>query len=157
MLDFINDILRYVFINISILYVSTRIIGYKKVKLKTNKLILSILSCIIIAFIYTILITSFSSLFTLLALCILLTFVISYLSDNKFDYSLIVTSISEVITLSFYTFSVFISSMILKSSIININDNNPIILILAILLSCLIIYKFFSIKRFKYRIFFSAK
>jgi len=154
MIDSINNILRYMFLNISTVYIFNHIINYKSTNKQSINIILSFLCCAFIALCYNIFIQYFNSLTTIVILCFLLSLANSILTKNKLYYSLICTLLSISITIPIFVLSVFISSMIFQLSI-NIPKSNPIILLLAVILASLIIFKIVNIKRFKYRCFVS--
>lgn len=90
---------------------------------------------------------------TLLTAMLIIYFVhsliISKITNNNFQYSAISTFISLTITYLIYIISTLISLFILKVIFPDIQINNIIILLVAITISNLILYRIFKIKRFK--------
>jgi len=156
MLIFTNNMLRYIFINISTIYIFSHIINFKSTNKQNINILLAFVSSIFIALFYNIFINALGSITTLIILYFLLGITNSILTKNKLYYSLICTLLSMAISLSIFIFSVFISSMI-RASIPYLSKDNPIILIIAMILASFISYGILNIKRFKYRIFFPKK
>ena len=146
-IDIVNNIARISFINVFTFIVFSKIINYEK--LNIYKSIIFIIICIIEGVLYTILIPNMIPLIRILIVYSLHSLFISKLSKNNLQYTTICTFISLTITYLIYIISTLISSFILKITFPQIQSNNILILIVTMIVSNLILYQVFKIKKFK--------
>lgn len=150
MLDSFNNFIKYIFIFSTILYVFDYIYNNTKNKKSNfiNWLIINVFS-IILSLLYSILIQHLSLLTTLIILCILLSFINVYRTNIRFSHSFILILLSSSITISLYVLCALITILIVKLPMLELSSDNPMILLIAIVLESLFLYKFFKLKRFK--------
>ena len=145
-IDYINFLLKYIFIHLITYFLNTKITNFKLFTIKNNLIV--ILACIILSTLLTICSTFIKPSYLLLVSCLLLSILYAYITKYKFDNSIFVTVIALTITVILYEISIFIS-LLLCIPILHLNARNPIILLLAIVIESLFIYLIFRIKRFK--------
>ena len=80
--------------------------------------------------------------------CLILSLLFFYITRYSLNYSTIITFLSLAITLILYVASMMVSIFI-RVPFPNISRQNPILLIITILLESILIYCIFKIKRFK--------
>lgn len=144
--DYLNILIKYAFINLSISYLFLKISNYKLLNKKNKIIVFS--SCVVIS----ILLTSFSKYINPSSVFIIsyliLIFVFNYITKYRFSYSSIVTLVALAISIILYVISIMIS-LFLFVIIFNLDCNNPIILLFAIFMETLFLLLIFNIKRFK--------
>ena len=143
----INTIFKYTFLSFITFYIFSRSINYTSIT--KSKIIISFLASIFMGLIYSILINYIPSLLVILVLILLISIIITSISNIELEHSITVTFISMTIGLAFYMISLFITSMIVKLPFIDLNTDNPLILILTIIVEVLFITRLFKISRFK--------
>lgn len=145
-IDYLNILIKYAFINLSISYLFFKIYNYKE--LNNNNKIIVFSSCIVISIILTSLskYVNPSSIFIISYLMLICVF--KYITRYKFLYSAIVTLVALAISVILYVISIMIS-LFLFVIILNLANNNPIILLFAIFIETLSILLIFNIKRLK--------
>lgn len=145
-IDYLNIILKYAFINLTISYLFLKMSNLKLSTIK-NKLTV-ILSCIIISIILTAFSKYINPSSIIIISYVILTFLFNYITKHGFLYTCTVTLVSLAITIILYVLSI-ITSLFMFVIILNLDCNNPIILLSAILIEVLLVSLIFSIKRFK--------
>ena len=149
MIDSLNYFFKYIFIFCTIFYVYDKILNNKKETNKNFNLFIINTFAIILSLLYLILIKHLSLLSTIIILSILVSFINIYRTTTNYSRSFVSTLISCSITLTLYVICIVIASIISKLPFINVNSNNPIVLLITIILETLFLTKFFSLKRFK--------
>lgn len=146
-IDVINNILQITIINIFVYLVFIKLTNYKQ---SNNKkvIIISIIG-LIEAIIGTILVEHIEVLPSMILVYLLTSFVVSKLTENKFSYSILVTFISLTITYLIYIISIILSGVFLKIIFNDLNKDNIAILIGAIIIEGIVIWRIFKIKRLK--------
>lgn len=145
-IDYINFLLKYIFIHLITYFFSTKITNFKSFTFKNNLTV--ILSCIILSALLTVCGTFIKSSYLLLASCFALGILYTYITKYKFDDSIFVTFIALTITVILYEISIFIS-LLICIPILHLNERNPIILLFAIIIESLFVHLIFKIKRLK--------
>ena len=143
----INTILKYTFLSFITFYIFSKSINYTSIT--QSQIIISFLTSIFMGLIYSLLINYIPSLLVILVLILLISIIITSISNIELEHSITVTFISMTIGLAFYMISLFITSMIVKLPFIDLNTDNPLILILTIIVEVLFITRLFKISRFK--------
>lgn len=147
LIDIVNRIAKISCINILTYLLFKRLINYKdnNHKKSTMMVIISIIEGAICIFLRKYI----DALPALLINYCIHSLLISKITNNKFQYSAICTFISLTITYLIYIISTLISSFMLKVIFPDIQSNNILILIVTMIISNLILYQVFKIKRFK--------
>ncbi len=145
-IDYLNILIKYAFINLSISYLFFKIYNYKQ--LNNNKKTIVFSSCIIISIVLTVLskYVNPSSIFIISYLMLICVF--KYITRYKFLYLAIVALVALAISVILYVISIMIS-LFLFVVIFNFDNNNPIILLFANFMEALSILLIFSIKRLR--------
>lgn len=146
-IDIINKVLKITFTNMYTYLIFTKLINYKKNNYK--KIIIMLLVSLLETIVGLMLAEHMTLLTAMLIIYFVHSLIISKITNNNFQYSAISTFISLTITYLIYIISTLISSFILKVIFPDIQSNNIIILLVAITISNLILYRIFKIKRFK--------
>jgi len=145
--DVINRILRISIINILTYVVYLRLINYRENNYK--KTIMVAFSSIINGIIGIFVAEKLVILPAILICYSLQSLVISKITDNKIQYSIVITFIALTITYLTYTISVVMAGFIITITRLNIQKNNTLALVLIITIQILILRKMLKIKRFK--------
>ena len=146
-IDIINKVLKITFTNMYTYLIFTKLINYKKNNYK--KIIIMLLVSLLETIVGLMLAEHMTLLTAMLIIYFVHSLIISKITNNNFQYSAISTFISLTITYLIYIISTLISLFILKVIFPDIQSNNIIILLVAITISNLILYRIFKIKRFK--------
>lgn len=146
-IDIINKVLKITFTNMYTYLIFTKLINYKKNNYK--KIIIMLLVSLLETIVGLMLAEHMTLLTAMLIIYFVHSLIISKITNNNFQYSAISTFISLTITYLIYIISTLISLFILKVIFPDIQINNIIILLVAITISNLILYRIFKIKRFK--------
>lgn len=146
LIDFINKVAKNVFIFIFTYIVFIKVTNYKNNDFR--KFILMIFISYIEAVICVILFQKVSILMIILVVYTFHSLVISKITENKIQYSIIVTFISLTIAYLLYGISILIGGFFIKLIIPDIKESNPIILLAVVIIENIILYIFFKIKRF---------
>ena len=145
-LSVVNIILKYFFICLITFYIYIKSLNITLTSSKT--IILFILSSTIMSFIYAIFINFISSFFIIIMLILLISIIMKFIFKLKLEHSIIVAFLSMAISLSCYFIALVLTSIIVKLPIINLDTNNPVILIISVILEYIFINKFFHTDRF---------
>lgn len=145
-IDYLNLFGKYIFINLITFYTNFKISSFKTLKCTDSLFV--ILVSLFISGIFTFFSKFFNPSFIIIIPYIVFSFSFSYITKYKLTYSFVVTLISMAITLSLYVLSTFTILSVLVY-LLHLPKENPIILILAILLESSFINLLFKIKRFK--------
>lgn len=148
LLTFINGILKYTFLSFITFYIFTKAVNYTNISIKM--IIIALFSSIFMGILYSVLIKYIPSLLIIFILIILITFFITIFTNYNFEHSIAITFVSMMIGFSCYIISLFITSMIVKLPIINLDNQNPLILVICAFFEVLMIIKIFRIKRFSH-------
>ena len=149
-LDFINNIMKIIFINLCTYFIFLKITNYKNIN--SIKIIILIMSNIIIAIIYTVLLVYINVLFTTLVTSFIYSIILAFITNNKIEYSVVITVISLAISFVLFDISMIISGIIIFMLGLNdnqINVDSPIILLSIIVIELFLLHFIFKIKRFK--------
>jgi len=146
-INIINSLIKSFSMTMLVYFVVLKVINYKENNIKN---IITIIGAgIINALIAVILLDNLNQLFITSFIYFIFGIIISKIIKGKFFYSEIITFMSLVIVELIFTISIIISSIILKSFMLNIKSENIMIFFVGIIIELLIIYFFFKIKRFK--------
>ena len=141
-----NIILKYFFICLITFYIYIKSLN---IALTSSKIILLfILSSLVMSFVYAIFINFVSSFFIILMIIFLISIIMKFIFKFKLEHSIIVSFLSMAISLSCYFIALVLTSIIVKLPIINLDTNNPVILIISVILEYIFINKFFHTNRF---------
>ena len=146
-LNFINSTLKYLFISLSTFYIFVKAINYKFIK--QHQIIISVISSILLGFLYSLLINIFPSLIVIFILIIFISIIISFSYKFSFEYSLTVTFISITIAICCYTLSIFLTTLIINIPFLYIDYQNPFRLVICICIATPLLIKLFKFNRFK--------
>lgn len=145
-IDYLNILLKYIFINLITCYLYIKISNFKLLTTK-NKLII-FLTCIILSIMISICSTFINPSYTLIASYITLSLLYTYITKYKLQHSMVVTFIASSITITIYEITIFISLLICLP-LLHLDSRNPIVLVFGILIELIIVFFIFKIKRFK--------
>lgn len=142
----INKIAKISIINIFTYMVFIKLINYKDNNLRKTSimLIFSIIESIIGR-----MFTNYIVLPVIIVIYLIHSFISAKVTNNKFQYSIIITYISLTITYILYIISIVISSFVLKLIQPNIGIESIEILIFAAFTELIILYLLSKVKRFK--------
>jgi len=146
-MNIINDMLKMILINIIIDMVFIKITNYRNINSK--KLIVIIITNIIYTIIGRIPVGYIPTLLSIIGIYLLKSITISKITNNKIQYSIIVTFISLTITYITYIISIVIFGIMSNILLLNIEFNNTRVLIIIGVIESVILYMFFRIKRFR--------
>lgn len=146
-IDFINGILKMIFINICIYKLYIKTTNYKDNDIGKSFIILVV--SFIEAVSATILIKYTEPLIIIISIYLLHGVVISKITNSNYKYSIVITFIALTIIYTIYLISVIISGTVLRILYNSIQANNPLILILTILIEYEILHYIFKLKRLK--------
>ena len=150
--DVINNIIRMIFINVIIYKIFVKLIDYKN---SNYKQIIIIIVTSIVETVIALWIENFiEDLIAIIIIYLLHSYIISKFTNNRFQYSIIVTFIALTTAYLIYVISIIISSSILKLLFPTILTNNTLILVVSIVIEYIFIDRMFKIKRFKHGILF---
>lgn len=146
-LTWINNVLKYLLLSFSSLYIIFKIINFQKFKFK------NIIAIVIVNIIMSIACALFDIIIPSIISVSILIFstglILLYLVNTNFSCSLIITMIAYTISYILYVISFLITCMITELSFIQIPFTSPLIIVIASLIDFICIYKLFSISRFK--------
>ena len=145
-IDVINTIIKFIALNICTFFTFFKIINFKSNLI--NKFI-GIMSSILIAFFYSMMVVYIENIIILVISYILFSFVISLIIKEKIYYCITVMTISIAVNMIINIISAVITKTCIVFTGINIDDRNPINFILIQMLYGLLIAYFTKIKRFK--------
>lgn len=145
-LSFVNSSLKYTFIAMITFYIFSKSTNYTKITSK--QIFISLASSILLGLFYSFMIKTFPSIIVISILILLISLVIVYLTKFTLEYTITVTFLSMAIALSCYTLSIFVTSMIVKLPFINLDSQNPLILLVCICIELPLVRSIFKIKRF---------
>lgn len=145
-IDYLNFLLKYIFINLITCFLYVKIFNFKSLTLK-NKLMIY-LTCIILSIITSICSTFINLSYMLLASYIILGLLYTYITKCKLNHSIVIIFISSAITITLYELTIFISLLICLP-LLHLNSRSPFVLIFAVFIEILLIHLIFKIKRFK--------
>lgn len=149
-IDIINMCIKMVIINVSLYLVYIKIINYKENDWMKNLIIL--FSSIMFSIVYVIATKYINPMFTMIGIYVIYTIYateLKILLRQKFNYSLILTNISFIITYFIYLISVYISGMVLLTVFTRINYNSTISLVIIFFFMCFIYYVLSRTRRLK--------
>lgn len=145
-IDYLNFLLKYIFINLTTCFLYVKISNFKSLTIKNKLMIYS--TCIILSIIISACSTFINLPYLLLISYIILSLLCSYITKYKLNHSIVIIFVSYAITLTLYELTIFISLLICLP-LLHLDSRNPFILIFAISLEVLLIHLIFKIKRFK--------
>lgn len=145
-IDYLNFLLKYIFINLTTCFLYAKISNFKSLTIKNKLMIYS--TCIILSIIISTCSTFINLSYLLLISYIILSLLCSYITKYKLNHSIVIIFVSYAITLTLYELTIFISLLICLP-LLHLDSRNPSILIFAISLEVLLIHLIFKIKRFK--------
>lgn len=146
-IDFINNIARICFINILTYVVFIKLINYK-----TNSIVQTIqiiIVSVLEAIIYTISIKYLDGFIRIILLYSLHGLIIAKITNNRIQYSIIITCISLAISYVIYIISIALSGIIVKIINLDVQINSISILFITIVLESIILYLIFRIRRLR--------
>lgn len=146
-LNFINNTLKYIFISIMTFFIFAKSINYTNITKK--QIIISVVTSILLGLLYAFMIKTFPSVVVIATLILLISIVICIIARLPFGYTILVTFLAITMGLSCFTFSMLISTIILDLPFIDLDYQNPLRLLVCILIETPLIIKFFNINRFK--------
>lgn len=146
-MNIINSIAKISTINIFTYFIIIKLIKYDNNNLKNA--ILAILYSIGMATLGLVLIKKLEILPSMVIVYFLYSFIISKVTKNTLQYSIVLTFISLTVTYIFYVLSIIISCTIIQLLKINLEVNDIRILFSSIFVESVIINSVFKIKRFK--------
>ena len=146
-LDYLNSLLKYMFINLMTCYVSIKVSNFKQITKKQK--VICIVSCVLLAILYAYSRRFFPPSSIFITLGLMLGFLFKIITKLKLDYCLIVSIVASAITIMLYIISIFIALFIKFTCFPLVNNKHYIILFLAILVETVIITFIFKRKRFK--------
>lgn len=149
-IDIINHILKYIFINLCVLFVFLKITNYKIIKL--YKYFFIIIFSIISSIMYVVFAQHVNSIIFLWIIYPIYALILAHITNNKFNFTVIPTTISIVITYSIYIISIVIDAFIIYNA--KLEHSNPLNLAIIPIIEILFIYNIFQIKRFKNGFYF---
>lgn len=145
-IDYLNIFVKYIFINLITCYISFKISNFKPLAQK-YKLLIFLISTIL-STIFTVCNIFFNPSYMLILSYIILSLLYLYITKYTINYSIIVTFVSLAITLMLYVVSIIVAIFI-RIPFPHLNRENPVFIILAMLLESLLVFFIFKIKRFK--------
>ena len=148
-IDIINNFFRFIFINLCICAIFFKLINYKITTI--NKIIILIFS-IVFSFVYIILNKYINNTILLLILYLVDAFLLSYMINEKLNYTIIPTAFSFSITYLIYIFSIILDGIIVYKC--EIKHNSHLNLILIFIIETIIILCLFKVKRLKKGFYF---
>lgn len=145
-IDYLNFLLKYIFINLITCFLYVKISNFKALTLKHSLMIY--LTCIVLSIIISICSKFINLSYMLLASYIILSFLYTYITKCKLKNSIVIIFISSAITITLYELTIFISLLICLP-LLHLDSRSPFVLIFAVFIEILLIYFIFKIKRFK--------
>ncbi len=146
-IDIVNNIAKVSGMSFLTYLVLVKFIDYKGNS--PTKMSMVIVASILEAILYMIFVQYLQGILSIVTIYILHSLVICKILKRKIVYSITITCISFTIVYLLYIISILLSGFILKIIFQQINHNNILILILAYIIENVILYYFFSKKRFK--------
>ena len=146
-LNFINNTLKYIFISIMTFFIFAKSINYTNITKK--QIIISVVTSILLGLLYAFMIGTFPSVIVISILIILISIVISIISKLSLGYSITITFLSMAISISAFTLSILVSSMIAELPIVLLDYQSPLRLVICICIEIPLIIALFKIDRFK--------
>lgn len=151
-IDIINNIIKMFFILLGTLFVYIKVINYKNITL--SKVFMALFFSFILSLFYAFIIVPFNRIIIFPVICIIQSIVMSYITKEKFNYCIVITTISFIMTYVIYLISILLGGNIIwflmKQEILY----KPISLLIIFIVMYSIIYTFFRIKRFKNGFYF---
>lgn len=145
--DIINNVFKIFFINLYVCFAYMKISNFKDYTF--YKILIGILSSLILALVYTALINYISAIIIFPLICFVQSIILSLITKNNMEYSIIITCISFVITYILYLILIILSGFIINLTF-NIDDKrNILILLLEVFIEGIILYLIFNIRRIK--------
>jgi len=146
-INIINKIAKNFFLYFYTYVVFIKVINYSENNYKKN--IIMLFTSILVATIAVILYRKIMIPFVILITYILHSITISKITNNRLQYSIIVTFISLTITYVTYIISIFIFGMISSALLSSIKFDSIVVLLFVVIIESIILYTFFKIKRFR--------
>lgn len=146
-LSFINNTLKYILISFVTFYVFAKSINY--INITGAKFVYSIVVSILLGLFYAFMIKFFPSIIVICMLIILISFSLTFVAKLPFGQTLTVTFFSAIISLSCFTLSIFISTVLVNLPFLYVDYQNPIRLLICACIEFPIIINLFRIPRFK--------
>lgn len=138
--------IKYIFLALSASYVFLKIINLKNLKKKST--IVFLISCLLSGIFIATSKIYFSLLIGIVITCTVLTFIISFITKYKLDYSATILIISIAVNFVSYIITLFLTSVVLNFIIPDLPPDN-LLYLLSIPLNILSLHFFFKIKLFK--------
>lgn len=143
----IDMIIKSTYICIATYYIFIKIINYRQNREKN--IYRDILAIFFIACINTMTELYINKFISTVITCAALNFYLAKTTKNKYQFSIVVTIVSMIIVYFIYMPSKVFSAFVLKNINPNIQKDNILIFILAVIIETGILYKMSKIKRFK--------
>ena len=147
-INLMNTILKYIFLCAISFYIFVKSINYTNIN--KYKLIIISFSSMLFGIIYSVLSFYISSLLVMIVLIFLIASSTSFIMKLEFEQSLFTSFISIILSLSFYVVSLLCTSMFVKLPFINLDNDNPLIIVICSIVELLLVLSFFKIKRFSH-------
>lgn len=154
-IDIITNIIKTLFINICIFYISLKITNYKLNS--WSKIILITIVVFITSIEYVILSNYINVATILMVLYILYSIIFAYISSNKLSNSIIVIALSVSIGYISYIISVMCAGIIIYLTKISDSYSSRINFVFIVIIEIILLFIFFKNKRFKNGFNFTKK
>ena len=147
-INLMNTILKYILLCAISFYIFVKSINYTNIN--KYKLIMISFSSMLFGIIYSVLSLYISSLLVMIVLIFLIASSTSFIMKLEFEQSLFTSFISIILSLSLYVVSLLCTSMCVKLRFMNVDNDNPLIIVICSIVELLLVLSFFKIKRFSH-------
>lgn len=145
-LIFTNNVFKFAFFTFFTIFIFIKSINYNAAKIPL------VISCCLglgIGFLCAVLVNYCLYYVIIVITILIISFYLAFITKFNLGYTIVITFIATMINIFCFIVSIVIISPIVKLPFINMDNNNPLILFIALYLEFFIVKKLFKIKRFE--------